>query len=153
VRDFAENSVRVSIATQKMHVFLDGVLAATYPISTSRFGLGFEEGSLRTPTGRFVVSEKIGDGAPMGTVFRGRIPSGEMAHEGGEEDRVLTRILWLDGIEPANANTKDRFIYIHGTNQEAQIGQPASHGCIRMRNKDIVELFDTIPAGTPVLVC
>ena len=136
-----------------MFVFCDGVLAAVYPVSTSRFGLGFEEGSLRTPTGRFVISEKIGDGAPAGALFRGRIPTGEILGQGGDEDHVLTRILWLDGTDSANGNTKARFIYIHGTNREDLIGQPASHGCIRMRNADIMELHDQVPTGTRVVIC
>ncbi len=123
---------------------------ASYPISTSKYGLGSEDGSFRTPLGRFRVAEKIGDEAEPGMIFRGRRPTGTIADQGGEEDHVLTRILWLDGLEPTNANTFDRYIYIHGTNQENLIGTAASHGCIRMRNADIVDLFPKVPAGTPV---
>ena len=83
-------------------------------------------------------------------VFRGRLPTGNVADQGGDEDHVLTRILWLDGLDSTNANTRDRYIYIHGTNQEHLIGTAASHGCIRMRNADIIQLFEQVPAGTPV---
>ncbi len=106
----------------------------------------------RTPTGRFVISEAIGDGAEPWTVFESRVPTGEVTTPGGAHDGVLTRILWLDGLDPENANSRDRYIYIHGTNQEALIGTPASHGCVRMRNADVVELFDRVGPGTPVQI-
>ena len=88
--------------------------------------------------------------APPWAAFKGRQPTGEIATPGGDEDGILTRILWLAGAEPHNANTRERFIYIHGTNQEAQIGTPASHGCVRMRNADIIDLFNRVRPGTPV---
>jgi lipoprotein-anchoring transpeptidase ErfK/SrfK len=125
-------------------------VTATWPVSTSRFGLGFEEGSFRTPTGRFRIAEKIGEGAPAGMIFQSRIATGKVADQGGEEDLVLTRILWLEGLDPQNANTRQRYIYIHGTNQEHLIGTPASHGCIRLRNNDMIELFDRVREGTHV---
>lgn len=92
----------------------------------------------------------IGAGEPPWTAFQARVVTGEIATPGGGEDGILTRILWLHGLDPENANTHGRYIYIHGTNQEAQIGTPASHGCVRMRNADIVELFDQVRTGTPV---
>ena len=90
----------------------------------------------------------IGDGEPLGTVFRSRLPTGENGLGAPDEDLILTRILWLEGAEPHNANTRERYIYIHGTNHEALIGEPASHGCVRMRNADIVELFGMVAPGT-----
>jgi L,D-transpeptidase YbiS len=142
--------LRIDVARQRLEVLRDTEICRSYPVSTSRFGLGFEVGSGKTPVGRFVVGEKIGAGAPLGTVFSSRKPTGQVALQGGAEDLVLTRILWLDGIEGENSNTKDRYIYIHGTNQEAFLGTPASHGCVRMRNADIAECFDEIPEGTLV---
>ena len=140
----------VDVASQTLRV-MDGVsVAAEFPVSTSRFGLGCEEGSFRTPTGRFVVRAKIGQGAPAWTIFRARENTGEMAAPGGEEDLVLTRILTLDGLDPENANTLGRLVYIHGTNQEQLIGTPASHGCIRLRNADMITLHGMVAAGTPV---
>ncbi len=143
-------SLRVDVASQRMGLLFDGVIDREFEISTSRYGLGCEEGSLKTPLGRFVITEKFGDGAPPGAIFRSRQPTGEIALPGGDEDLVLTRIFWLSGLDPGNANTHDRYIYIHGTNQEHLIGQPASHGCIRMRNAEIIVLYDLVPRGTPV---
>lgn len=148
----ATREVVVDVSSQTLRVMDGDRIAAEFPVSTSRFGLGSEEGSLRTPTGRFVVRDKIGDGAPPWTVFRSRESTGQIALPGGEEDLVLTRILTLDGRDPENANTLDRYIYIHGTNQEEQIGLPASHGCVRMRNEDMIALHDMIAAGTPVTI-
>lgn len=144
--------LRVSVSGQTLELWRDGALARAYPISTSAVGTGTEPGSLRTPTGRFRVCERYGDGAPAGAVFRSRIPTGEIAAQGGDRDLVLTRILWLDGVEPHNVNTRERYIYIHGTNQEALLGQPASAGCIRMRNADVIELFDLVRPDTPVVI-
>ena len=118
-----------------------------YPISTSRFGLGCEEGSFRTPTGRFRIAEKIGDGEPSWMIFKGRSSTGVLAQQGGDEDLILSRIFWLDGLDPENSNTHERYIYFHGTNQEELIGTPASHGCIRLRNLDMIELFDLVSVG------
>ena len=105
-----------------MEVVKGGVVEKTYPVSTSRYGLGTEAGSWKTPTGRFVICAKIGEGAPVGAVFKSRAATGEIAEQGGEEDKILTRILWLDGVEEENANSRERYIYIHGTNQEHLIG-------------------------------
>jgi L,D-transpeptidase YbiS len=142
--------VRVDATRQRLELFRFGKICKSYPISTSKFGLGAEPGSNKTPVGRFVVGEKIGSGAALGTVFESRAPIGQLAMQGGDQDLVLTRILWLHGLEEGNANTRDRYIYIHGTNQEALLGSPASHGCVRMSNADIAECFDEIAEGTPV---
>lgn len=144
--------IHVSVAEQTLHLLLNGQSVKSWPVSTSKFGLGTEPGSYRTPTGRFRIAEKIGDGLPERAILRSRQPTGELAKPGGDEDHVLTRILWLEGLEPANQNTRDRYIYIHGTNQEDAIGTPASHGCVRLRNADVAELFDRVPAGTPVFI-
>jgi Uncharacterized protein conserved in bacteria len=140
-------SIRVHVRDQRMDLLDRGRVVTSYPVSTSRFGLGFEPGSYRTPTGRFAICEKIGEGEPLWAVFKSRIPTGEIAQPGGEEDGILTRILRLEGLDPENANTRDRYIYIHGTNQESLIGTPASHGCVRMRNADIADLFPRVACG------
>ena len=140
--------VRVHVAKQTADLLSNGEIVKSWPISTSKFGLGFEPGSFKTPTGRFRVAEKFGEGAPLWAVFKNRVHTGAIASPGTEEDGVLSRILWLEGLDPANANTKDRFIYFHGTNQEDRIGTPASHGCIRLSNSDIVEFFSRVPLGT-----
>ncbi len=150
VHDPLAVSLRVDVPRQTLEMVRNGETLATYPVSTSKFGLGTEPGSFRTPTGRFAVCEKIGHGAPEGAVFRSRLPTGEIAAPGGEEDLILTRILWLEGLDDDNRGTRDRYIYIHGTNQESLIGQPASHGCIRMKNADIVRLFEEVPTDASV---
>jgi hypothetical protein len=143
-------SIRVDVSKQLLELCRDGLVEKAYPISTSRFGLGSEPGSYKTPLGRFFISDKIGSDAPLGAVFKSRLPTGDIVGEGGEEDLVLTRILWLSGLEEHNLNTRDRYIYIHGTNHELRIGTPASHGCIRMRNADIAEFYEIVPEGTPL---
>lgn len=143
-------ALRVEVSSQRMSLLIGGHVDRIHEVSTSRFGLGSEEGSYKTPLGRFVITEKFGDGAPHGAVFRSRQMTGELALPGGDEDLVLTRIFWLSGLDPDNANTHDRYIYIHGTNQEALIGHPSSHGCVRMRNAEIIVLYDLVPVGTPV---
>jgi len=144
--------VVVSIPRQTLEIIRDGLVHQTYSISTSKFGSGCEPGSFRTPLGRFAVAEKFGSGAAPGTVFKARCPTGEIAGQGGEEDLILTRILWLEGLDLENAKTTERYIYIHGTNQESKIGQPASCGCIRMRTPDLIAFFDQIPEGTPLQI-
>ncbi len=130
----------------------EGKVLRRYPVSTSRFGLGTEPGSFRTPLGRFRVGERFGDGAEHGAIFKNRLPTGENGLGATDDDLVLTRILWLEGDEEGNANTRERYIYIHGTNHEAAIGQPASHGCVRMRNADVAELYDLTAPGTVVTI-
>lgn len=147
----SEISLHVSVSEQTLEVRRGrGAIECMYPISTSRFGLGSEPGSLRTPLGRFRIHEKIGNDAPPGTVFKGREPVGQDGLQSTDEDLVLTRILWLAGLDPHNANTLDRYIYIHGTNHETHLGQPASHGCVRMANGHIIELYDLVEVGTEV---
>ncbi len=156
----AERRIRVDLRAQRLDL-LDGTRAlASYPVSTAAKGAGEREGSERTPRGLHEIRAKIGAGAPIGAVFESRRPTGEIctpdllrAHPA--RDWVLTRILWLRGLERgrnrgAGCDSMRRFIYIHGTPDEASLGAPASHGCIRMRSADLVELFDKVEPGTPV---
>jgi lipoprotein-anchoring transpeptidase ErfK/SrfK len=145
-------TIRVSIRDQHLTVTDNGQPIRAYPVSTSRFGIGTEKGSLKTPTGRFRVAEKIGSEMPSGTIFVGRVPIDPCDAPRPTEDFVMSRILWLDGLDEHNANTRDRFIYIHGTRHEDKIGTAASHGCVRMRNADVIELFELVDEGTPVVI-
>jgi len=145
-------TIHVSIRDQQLTVKENERPIRTYPVSTSQFGIGAEEGSLKTPTGRFCVAEKIGGDMPSGTIFVGRVPLEPDEAPPPTEDLVMSRILWLDGLEQQNANTRDRFIYIHGTRHEDKIGTTASHGCVRMRNADVIELFELVDKGTPVVI-
>ena len=143
--------LKVSIARQEMQLLDDaGHPVRSWPVSTSRFGLGSTPDSNFTPLGRFRIAQKIGHGSPERTIFRSRRKVGNWDGGPAPEDYVLTRILWLDGQEEENANTFSRYIYIHGTNQEDLIGQPASHGCIRLTNSAVMELFDLVEPGTEV---
>ena len=142
--------IQISVRDQRLTLKNGRKEIAVYPISTSRFGLGSKEGSFKTPTGKFRIGEKIGDAMPAGTVFKSRKPVKPTRKMLREDDLVMTRILWLDGLEPRNANTHDRYVYIHGTNHEEEIGTAASHGCVRMKNDDVIELFDRVAVGTPV---
>ena len=144
-------SILVSIARQTL-TLIGPDFTLEYPVSTSQFGLGTEPGSFKTPLGRFEICHKIGAGAPHGAVFKGRVPTGEMGDASNPDDLIQTRILWLDGIDPENANTRERYIYIHGTNHEETIGTPASHGCIRMRNADVANLYENVTEGTGVVI-
>ncbi len=148
----AQASIHISVRAQELTLKRGRKKLATYPVSTSRFGLGSKEGSMKTPTGRFRIAETIGDGMRLGTVFKSRRPVKATKKLLREEDLIMTRILWLDGLDARNANTHERFIYIHGTNHEENIGEPVSHGCIRMRNADLVELFELVEPGTPVAI-
>jgi len=145
-------NVHISIRDQRLTLKEGETLIRTYPVSTSRFGIGTEEGSLKTPIGRFRVAEKIGDGLPSDTVFQSRVPLKADDPLPPTEDLVMSRILWLDGLDEHNTNTRERFIYIHGTKHEDKIGNPASHGCVRMRNADVIELFDLVDVGAPVVI-
>ncbi len=107
---------------------------------------------MKTPLGRFRIAEKIGDDLPQQTAFKSRKPVRASAKALRSDDLIMSRILWLDGVEPHNANTYDRYVYIHGTNHEEAIGEPASHGCIRMRKNDVAELFDLVEVNTPVTI-
>ena len=145
-------SIHVSIRDQQLTVKEGEQSIRTYPVSTSRFGIGTDEGSFKTPTGRFRVAEKIGSDMPKGTVFVGRVPLRPDEALPSTDDFVTSRILWLDGLDEVNANTRDRFVYIHGTRHEDKIGTAASHGCVRMRNADVIELFEMVDEGTPVVI-
>lgn len=123
------------------------------PVSTSKFGLGEEPGSFKTPRGRHRIAEKIGDGAPLGAIFESRVFAGKIwDRKPSEQDLITTRILWLAGDEECNQWTHNRYIYFHGTNHEDEIGTPASHGCIRMTNDDMKILFEKVPVNTPVYI-
>lgn len=145
--------LEVSIGTQRLRLWDETRLIKEWACSTSKFGIGFTPGSNKTPLGQFIVKEKHGAGADSGTIFKSRKPVGQWT-PGMEttSDLVLTRILWLHGTEPRNENTFQRYIYIHGTNNEISLGRPASHGCVRMRNSEVIELFDLVQVGTPVLI-
>ena len=133
-----------------------------YPVSTAANGPGEQQGSGCTPRGRHIVRARIGDGAPLNAVFIGRRPTGEiwtpaLAAEHPQRDWILTRILWLSGCEPGvnrlgRVDSMRRFIYIHGTPETEPMGVPRSHGCVRMRNQDVLDLFDRVPLGCPVLL-
>ncbi len=145
--------LELSTDDQRIDLLRGDRVVASYPVSTAAKGVGFVAGSYRTPYGRFRVVEKIGQNEISGTVFRAREPLGLwLPGNVTSEDLVLTRILRLEGLDPENANTKDRCIYIHGTNREELIGNPASWGCIRMRNTDILDLYRQLPEGTPLVI-
>jgi len=148
----SQTNIHISIRDQRLTLKKGETAIRTYPVSTSRFGIGAEEGSMKTPTGRFRVGEKIGAEMPSNTVFRNRIPLQPGDPLPPTEDLVMSRILWLDGLDEENANTRDRFIYIHGTKHEDKIGLPDSHGCVRMRNADVAELFKLVDEGTHVII-
>lgn len=145
--------IRVHVPSQTLDLFDDaGELQRRYVISTSRYGLGSEPGSKRTPVGNFRVAEKIGDGAAPGEIFISREPTGNYGGEDDPQDHVQTRILWLEGLDAENANTRERYIYIHGTNAESQLGAAASHGCIRMSNLDVIDLYERVAVGTAMKI-
>ncbi|MCG8591678.1 MAG: L,D-transpeptidase [Proteobacteria bacterium] len=152
--------IRVDLATQTLTLLENDRELVSYPVSTATKGPGESEGSEQTPRGAHEIRAKIGDGAPERAVFAGRRPTGEictdaLAASAPERDWILTRILWLRGLERGRNRGGDvdsmrRYIYIHGTPEEDAIGTPASHGCIRMRNADVLDLFDRVPVGTRV---
>lgn len=137
-------------------------LIREYSISTAKNGLGEHSGSYCTPRGRHRIAEKIGDGQPLYAVFKSRSPTGEiwsreLACKKPNSDWILTRILWLDGLEEGKnkggtVDSHNRYIYIHGTDEEHLIGSPASHGCIRMKNTDVIDLFNLVEEGTEVTI-
>lgn len=143
--------MHISVADQKMLLTDRGEPVAVYPVSTSKFGLSSKPGSYGTPLGRHQVAKKIGDGLPAGAVFKSRRFTGEvLAVDAPGRDPIVTRILWLDGRESRNRNSYGRFIYIHGTPEERNIGLPTSYGCIRMRSRDVVALYDRVGLGAKV---
>ena len=143
--------VLVSVADQKMVLLCDGCIVSKYRISTSKFGVGDSFGSYKTPLGKMRVCEKIGESLDPGTVIKNRSATGEILKVNAPgRDPIVTRILWLEGLENQNRNARTRGIYIHGTPEERTLGEPKSWGCIRMRSSDVMELFERIPTGTPV---
>ena len=158
--------IEVDIRRQQLYLWdpqPDGdQLIRQYPVSTAANGAGEASGSYRTPRGRHRIAEKIGAGQPLGAAFTARVPTGEiwtpaLDADNPGRDWILTRILWLEGLEPGknqggNVDTHNRYIYIHGTHEEHRIGTPASHGCIRMKNADVAELFDLVETGTEVRI-
>lgn len=151
--------LRISIAQQLLECHVENAVRR-YAVSTAQQGVGERRGSLQTPRGRHVIRAKIGDGCPIYSVFVGRRPTGEiytpeLGRAEPQRDWILSRILWLSGREPGrnrggDVDTLRRFIYIHGSPDEGEFGVPRSHGCIRMRNADIVELFDLVEPGNSV---
>ena len=148
-----QHHIVISTRDQKLAVLEGGTLLATYPVSTSKFGLGDSLRSSRTPLGELEVAKKIGNNAPLGAVFKDRIRTGEIvAANSPGRDPIVTRILWLRGREAHNANAFGRYIYIHGSPEERLIGTPASYGCIRMRSIDIVQLYNIVGVGAAVTI-
>lgn len=148
-----QQKILISAADQKMAIFRDGVPIRTFRVSTSKFGLGDRPGSYATPLGLLRVKKKIGENVKEGTVFKGRAPTGEVLKvDAPGRDPIVTRILWLEGLEDANKNAFKRYIYIHGTPEERNIGRPVSYGCIRMRSRDIIELFDDTELNTRIFI-
>ena len=158
----SNTSLHISIAQQQLTLLQDEVPVHTYPVSTAANGAGQLSGSACTPTGLHRIRSKIGEGCPLNTVFVGRRPSGEcytaeLAQDRPERDWILTRILWLSGRElghnrGGSCDSLRRYIYIHGTPDSEPMGVPRSHGCIRMRNQDIVSLFELVSVGAMVQI-
>lgn len=155
--------IDISIAEQRLRLLDEaGAVLADYPVSTALNGAGEKKNSGCTPRGKHIVRAKIGAGKPLGTVFIGRRPTGELwspelAAEHPARDFILTRILWLSGCEVGvnrlgDVDSMQRYIYIHGTPDTEPMGIARSHGCVRMRNADVIELFDRVPTGTPVII-
>lgn len=147
------HQVIISVPEQRMALLEDGQPIASYPVSTSKFGLGDFRGSGQTPLGRLEIAQKIGDSAPSGAVFKDRRPTGEVVQpDSPGRDPIVSRILWLRGREQRNMNAYSRTIYIHGTPEERNIGLPVSYGCIRMRSRDVIELYDLVGTGAQVSI-
>ena len=155
--------LKISVKEQKLHVYCDdNERVKSFVISTALKGVGQNKGSFCTPLGQHIVRAKIGDGAPIFSEFvarrlTGKIWSPTISVSDSKEDWILTRILWLSGLEVGfnrlgNQDTMQRFIYIHGTNDLDNLGKPSSHGCIRMDNYDIIDLFDQVKVGDHVLI-
>lgn len=155
--------IEIVLSTQQLTLYGDGgEVLKRYPVSTSRYGAGERRGSYQTPRGRHIIRAKIGHGAPLNTVFVARRPTGEiytpeLGARHPDRDWILTRILWLSGCEPGfnrlgEVDTMRRYIYIHGCPDTERMGVPGSAGCIRMRNAELIELFERVPVYTPVLI-
>ena len=145
------SQVIVSVHDQQLVIVNNGEVQAKYPISTSKYGLGDDHGSYKTPLGTLWVCNKIGDNLAPGTVIKNRNATGEIVSPNAPgRDPIVTRVIWLRGLEDQNRNAYERCIYIHGTPEEKLLGKPASYGCIRMRSRDVVRLFDTVGVGTKI---
>ena len=145
--------VLISVRDQRLAVVRDGELVARYPVSTSRFGTGDSFWSYKTPLGDLRVCDKIGEALSAGAVIRHRSATGEvLAVNAPGRDPIVTRLIWLEGLQPQNRNARSRGIYIHGTPEERTIGMPMSWGCIRMRSRDVIKFFDEVPVGTVVSI-
>ena len=143
----------VSVPDQELALVDRGKLIVRYFVSTSKFGTGDSNASYRTPLGTLFVSAKVGDRLPAGAVIKNRIPTGEIvAVDAQGRDSIVSRVIWLRGLEAQNQKARDRCIYIHGTPEERRIGKPASFGCIRMRSGDIIDLYDRVHIGTHVVI-
>ncbi len=157
-----EDCILVDLASQQLCLWLGGRRVHEYPVSTALNGAGELTGSEQTPRGRHRIRARIGSDCQAGTVFIGRRPTGEiytpaLARHYPDRDWILSRILWLCGEEPGcnrlgDVDSMRRYIYIHGTPDSEPMGVPRSHGCVRMRNQDVIELFDRVPAGLPVQI-
>lgn len=143
----------VSVADQELALIARGKVIKRFPVSTSKFGTGDAVGSYRTPLGETFVSAKIGDGLPAGAVIKNRNATGEIVKPNAPgRDTIVSRVIWLRGMDGTTANTRDRCIYIHGTAEERRIGQRASFGCVRMRSKDVIALYNLVHIGTHVRI-
>ncbi len=148
-----DHVLRISVPEQKMALYKKGVKIREYPVSTSKFGLGDQRGSRHTPLGKMEIAEKIGGGAPSGAVFKSRRWTGEVLRpDAPGRDPIVSRILWLKGGEQWNGNTYSRYIYIHGTAEERNVGRAVSYGCVRMRSQDIIELYGIVGEGADVYI-
>lgn len=150
----------IDLPSQVLYLMSEQEKLASYPISSAKAGLGERKDSGQTPRGKHIIRAKIGDKAPLNTVFVGRRPTGEiyspaLAEQYPDRDWILTRILWLSGLEPGvnrlgEVDTMQRYIYIHGTPDDTPLSVPLSHGCIRMHGRDVIDLFDRVSIGTLV---
>lgn len=145
------NTIFINVAAQRLELRDEsGHTLFSAAVSTGAAGTGSEEGSGKTPLGRFRICSKHGTNAPLNTVFRGRLPVGLFDPAAPATDAILARILCLEGLEPANANTRARYIYLHGTAETEKLGTPASHGCIRLSPENAAALYERVPLGTEV---
>ena len=155
-------SIEIDISLQRLYLVDNSTIISSYPISSSKYGEGSKQNSFKTPLGSHMIKEMIGDQVPKNTIFISRINTQREAkiihdQENSDNDYVTTRIMWLDGMEDGKNKGKgvdsyNRYIYIHGTHEEGLIGQKASHGCIRMFNSDVIELFSVVKKGTKVYI-
>lgn len=157
-----QKAILINISEQKLYLLRSRQVLAAYSVSTSRYGTGNQADSQKTPLGLHRVAEKIGNGCGLGEIIKARVPTGQLVNiirepRSGGQDVITTRVLWLEGLEPGvnrglSVDSYERYIYIHGTPEEGLIGQPASIGCIRMKNADVMALFGGVDEGTLVLI-